>query len=106
MSNETKLLRHVVLFKFKENTATSSVQAIETGFRALALELDIVRSFEWGINNSPEGLSQGFTHCFFLTFASEEDRNAYLPHPAHQEFVQLLRPHIEKALVLDYWANA
>jgi hypothetical protein len=78
---------------------------IETGFRALGQELELVRSFEWGTNNSPEGLNQGFTHCFILTFASETERDAYLPHPAHQQFVHLLQPHLEKALVVDFWAN-
>ena len=105
MTHSSQSLRHVVLFKFKEHTPASAIQMIETGFRALGQELDIVRSFEWGINNSPEGLNHGFTHCFILTFASEADRDAYLPHPAHQQFVQLLQPHLEKALVVDFWAN-
>lgn len=106
MNNQAKQLRHVVLFKFKDNSPANAIQSIEAGFRALAAQLSLVRGYEWGINNSPEGINQDFTHCFFLTFDSEEDRNAYLPHPAHQEFVQMLRPHLEKALVLDYWANA
>ncbi|MFN8440489.1 MAG: Dabb family protein [Caldilineaceae bacterium] len=105
MNRALQSLRHVVLFKFKEHTPASAIQTIEAGFRGLGHELDIVRSFEWGINNSPEGLNQGFTHCFILTFASEADRNSYLPHPAHQQFVQLLQPHLEKALVVDFWAN-
>ena len=41
---------------------------------------------------------------FLVTFGSEEDRDTYLPHPAHQEFVSLVRSHVEKSLVLDYWA--
>ena len=35
------------------------------------------------------------THCFLITFPSEEARAAYLPHPAHKEFVALLRPYLE-----------
>ncbi len=57
---------------------------------------------EWGTNNSPEGLNQGFTHCFLVTFESKDDRDAYLPHPAHQEFVTLLRPYLKEALVVDF----
>ncbi|MCB0070159.1 MAG: Dabb family protein, partial [Caldilineaceae bacterium] len=27
------------------------------------------------------------------------------PHPAHQAFGQVLRPHLDKVLVFDYWAK-
>jgi hypothetical protein len=48
---------------------------------------------------------QGFTHCFLVTFGDEAGRDAYLPHPAHQEFVALVAAHRENVLVLDYWAR-
>ena len=63
-----------------------------------------IKSFEWGTNNSPEGLNQGFTHCFFVTFTSEQDRAVYLPHPAHKAFGAVLQPYLDKVLVIDYWA--
>ena len=50
-----------------------------------------------------EGKAEGLTHCFFVTFASEADRDAYLPHPDHAAFGPVLRPHLEKVLVVDYW---
>jgi hypothetical protein len=28
-----------------------------------------------------------------------------LPHPAHQAFVEVLKPHLDKVLVLDYWSK-
>ena len=63
-----------------------------------------IKAFEFGTNNSPEGLSQGFTHCFVATFASEKDRDEYLPHPAHKEFVEkYAKPYVDKACVVDYW---
>ena len=54
---------------------------------------------------SVQGKAQGFTHCFFLTFATIADRDAYLPHPAHKEFGATLRPHLDKVLVVDYVAK-
>lgn len=98
-------LRHVVLFKFKDNTAAADVKKVEDAFRALPSKIKEVAEFEWGINNSPEGLNQTFTHCFFVTFGSEKDRETYLPHPAHQAFVDVLKPHLDKVLVVDYWAK-
>jgi len=100
-----RVLRHVVLFKFKDGTPPEKVKEIEEAFRALPGKIPVVHDFEWGTNNSPENHAQGFTHCFFLTFLTEEDRNAYLPHPAHKEFGKLLGPCLDKVCVVDYWTN-
>jgi hypothetical protein len=100
-----RVLRHVVLFKFKDGTTPEQTKSIEDAFRALPGKIPVIHDFEWGTNNSPEKLSQGFTHCFLLTFLSEEDRNAYLPHPAHKEFGAMLGPVLDKVCVVDYWAS-
>ena len=100
---KTPLLRHVVLFQFKDAIPESKVSEIEDAFRALPSKIDLIQDFEWGKDVSVEGLADGFTHCFFVTFSSEADRDAYLPHPDHTAFGALLQPHLEKALVVDYW---
>lgn len=100
-----KVLRHVVLFKFKETSTPADVEKIVKAFGELPTKIAEIEDFEWGTDNSPEGLQQGLTHCFFVTFASEADRDAYLPHPAHKEFVELVGPHVEKVTVVDYWAK-
>ena len=100
-----KQLRHVVLFKFKKEARSEAIKNIENAFIALPSKINTINDFEWGLNNSPEGLNKGLTHCFLVTFDSEEDRAAYLPHPAHKAFTTLLGPHLEDVLVLDYWAR-
>ncbi len=100
-----RLLRHVVLFKFKDSSSIADIQKVEDAFRALPSKIKQIKSFEWGINNSPEELNQGFTHCFTLGFVSEKDRAIYLPHPAHVAFGATLQPILDKVLVIDYWAN-
>ena len=97
------ILRHVVLFQFKDGTPDESVRKIEDAFRALPAKIEGIQDFEWGTDVSVEGKSDGFTHCFFVTFGSEADRDAYLPHPDHTAFGALLQPHLEKVLVVDYW---
>lgn len=99
------VLRHVVLFKFKDGASAADVKKVEDAFRALPAQIKEIKGLEWGTNNSPEGLAQGFTHCFFLTFASEQDRAVYLPHPAHKAFGAVLGPHLDKVLVVDYWSR-
>ena len=100
-----KVLRHVVLFKFKETSSAEDVKKVEAAFRELPNKIKVIKSYEWGLNNSPENLNQGFTHCFFLTFASEKDRAIYLPHPDHKAFGAVLVPHLDKVLVIDYWTD-
>ena len=95
-------IRHLVLLKFKADTAPAQVQAIEAAFAALASKISAVQSLEWGTNNSPEGLAKGFTHCFNLTFADEAARATYLPHPDHLLFVEQLKPALDDVLVVDY----
>ncbi|MFS4467336.1 Dabb family protein [Maribacter sp. 2210JD10-5] len=99
------VLRHVVLFKFKNGTTAQEVKKVEDAFGALPSKIPQIRDYEWGINNSPEGLEKGFTHCFFLSFDSEEDRAIYLPHPDHKTFGEVLSPYLEDVLVLDYWTK-
>jgi hypothetical protein len=101
--NGTKL-RHVVLFGFKDGTSEAEVAEIARRFGALAGAIPGITAFEWGANNSPEGIDRGHGHCFVLTFESEAARDAYLPHPEHQEFVAFASQWIERALVVDYWA--
>ena len=100
-----KVLRHVVLFKFTSDTTPEQVKQIEAAFRALPGKVPGIAGFEWGTDISPEKLSQGYTHCFFLTFRTEADRDAYLPHPEHKAFGALLKGHLDKVLVVDYWTR-
>jgi hypothetical protein len=104
-NDTSRLLRHAVLFKFKDASSAADVKKVEDAFRALPSKIKEIAAFEWGTNNSPENINQGFTHCFFVSFKSEADRAVYLPHPAHKEFVKVLGPHLDKVLVIDYWAG-
>ncbi len=99
------VLRHVVLFKFKAGTPAQEIDKVVASFVDLKSKIPQIVSLEWGINNSPEMLDKGFTHCFFLTFRSEEDRDTYLPHPDHKAFGEVLGPILEDVLVVDYWSN-
>lgn len=104
-ADEAKLLRHVVAFQFKDTASEADVQRIIDAFRELPKKIPAIHSFEFGTNNSPEGLADGFTHCFLVTFKTEQDRDIYLPHPDHIAFVDILKPHLEKAFVIDYWTQ-
>lgn len=98
-------LRHVVLFKFKADADPVAIKKAEDAFAALPSKISEIKGFEWGLNNSPESLNKGLTHCYLLTFKSEADRAIYLPHPDHKAFGDLLGDILEDVLVVDYWSK-
>ncbi|HDZ05604.1 hypothetical protein LCGC14_0066920 [marine sediment metagenome] len=103
MIKTDSLLRHTVFFKFKEGTTPAQLKQVEDAFSALPSKIEQIKGYEWGLNNSPEGLDKGFTHAFILTFESEEDRAIYLPHPDHKAFGAVLTPYLEDVFVVDFW---
>jgi hypothetical protein len=99
---ETGVYRHVVLFKFKDSATPEQIKVVEDAFRDLPKKITTITGYEWGTNISPEGKNDGFTHCFFLTFKDKAGVDVYLPHPDHKAFGALLRPILDKVLVVDY----
>jgi hypothetical protein len=98
-------LKHVVAFKFKEGTSKEDIAKLEREFKGLEKKIKVIKGFEAGMNNSPEGLNKGFTHGWILTFNSEEDRNVYLKHPDHDEFGKLAKAMLADVFVIDFWSG-
>lgn len=97
--------RHVVLFKFKPEATAEQIKEIEKAFAELPSKIDTVTGYEWGTSQSVEGLNDGFTHCFLVTFKDKAGLEKYLPHEAHKAFGAKLKPLLEKATVFDYVAK-
>jgi lysophospholipase L1-like esterase len=100
-----KSLKHVVLVKFKPEICQAEINHVTEAFNDLKNQIDTIASLESGTDISPEGLSQGYTHAFVLTYANARDRDAYLVHPAHKKFVELALPKVDGVMVVDFWAR-
>ncbi len=100
-----KVLRHVVMYKFKDTTTPAQVQEVVAAFAGLPKKIDTIIGFEHGTNVSMEGKSEGFTHVFVVTFKDEAGRETYLKHPAHDAYVLVVKDKREKVVVFDYWAD-
>jgi hypothetical protein len=103
-SKKADQVRHVVVFKYKPEATEAQIQKITNAFRDLQNKIPGIVAFETGVNNSPENLNQGFTHVYMLTFKDAAARDAYLPHPEHKEFGNILRSSgiFDGAFVVDY----
>ena len=104
-SSPDRVLRHVVLFKFKPDVTKQQIEEVVQAFGKLPGKIEEIIDFEHGTDVSVENRSKGFTHGFVVTFADEKGRDTYLPHPAHKEFVDLALPRIEDVLVFDFWSQ-
>ena len=91
--------------KVLRDVSEAQVKEVEDAFCKLPSQIDLIKGYEWGTDCSPEGLQQGLTHCFFLTFHSDADRDAYLVHPAHKAFGKVLGGKASAVTVLDYWTK-
>ncbi len=97
-------VKHVVVFKYKSTATPEQIEQVTTAFKALKGKIPGILSFEYGTNNSPEGLNKGFTHVYLLTFKDAASRDAYLPHPEHKKFGELLGKIgvLEEPFVVDF----
>lgn len=101
-----KVLRHIVLYKFRDDVPDDKIQEVIDTFAALPSKIDTIIGFEHGPNVSLEGKSEGLTYGFQVTFRDKAGLAAYLKHPAHDAYVQVVKDRREKVLVFDYWAVA
>jgi hypothetical protein len=97
-------IRHVVVFKYSESATEEQIQRVTDEFRSLKDRIPGILAFEHGVNDSPEGHDQGFTHVYLMTFENAAARDTYLPHPEHEKFGEFLRGLgiLEGVFVVDY----
>lgn len=101
-------VRHIVVFKYKKTATPEQIAQLTRAFRELRNKIPGITGFEDGVNNSPEGRNLGFTHVYQVTFESVAARDAYLPHPEHKRFGELLGKLavVDDVFVVDYVAGS
>jgi hypothetical protein len=83
-------VKHIVVFKYKPTATAAEIKEVTDFFKGLKNKIPGIISFEHGLNSSTENLNQGYTHVYLLTFENAAARDAYLPHPEHNKFGELL----------------
>ncbi len=95
-------IQHMVLFKIKPEVTPEKITEL---FRLLADLQQLIPGityFAGGPYSSPEGLNQGYTHGFIMTFESVNARDIYLPHPEHERVKAALLACIDSAIAFDF----
>ena len=96
------IVRHTGFFEFKKGTTQKKLDESFASFLGMAKDIPGIISIEYGEHNSNEGLDDGFTHAFCITFSSDEARDTYLTHPKHIERVDIFQEILERVTVVDF----
>lgn len=95
------MIEHIVLFRWSTLATVDAIQDVMNRLRSLEDQVPGITDLKCG-----EGLTantQGYTHGVTIRFIDRKALEAYLPHPAHQQVVEFLKPLIaELPLVFDY----
>lgn len=95
-------VKHIALLKFKAGVTEEQIDKVFSDLLDLSENIPGIEDYVAGPNSSPEGLNQGYTHGFVITFADAAARDAYLPHPEHEKFKVEALPLVETVAVFDF----
>ncbi len=99
------MTRHFGVFQFKPEITQAQIEESFACMHALVDSIEGLLSMEHGPYKSAEGLNDGYTHGFIMTFDSPESRDGYLPHPEHVKAIDLVQPRLERLVVFDFDVN-
>ena len=92
------MMHHLVVLKIKKNTRPAQITRMFAELDGLKKKIPGLLSFAGGPYSSPEGLNQGFTHGFVMTFQDGKARDGYLTHPEHEKVKESILPLLEGGL--------
>ena len=94
------MLKHIVLFSFKESVAPAERAALLDAIRGLRSKVPSLRSLELGENISPTR-AKGYTHVLLETFDDRDGLAAYASHPEHVPVLARIRDAASQLLAVD-----
>lgn len=95
-------IQRIVCFKFKPGISSAAMAQHMQDFAGLKPAIAQIQEYRAGMtkpgdfNSPPE-----YDVMHYMTFASMEDIDRYIPHPAHQSFIARNKETWEKVLVLN-----
>lgn len=96
------MVRHYGMFQFHPEVTPDQIDECFTEMCAMVGRIPGLLSMEHGPYDSPEGLNDGFTHGFVMTFDNGASRDAYLPHEEHERVKLIVVPRLARVTVFDF----
>lgn len=94
------MLVHIVMFQFKEENKVENIARVKAMLEALPAQIDTLKSMEVGIDISRS--ERSFDLSLISVFDDQAGLDVYVPHPAHQEVVSIIKEVTLLSKVVDY----
>lgn len=90
------------MFQFKHGISSVQIDECFAEMKGMIGKIPGLLEMEHGPYESAEGLNDGFTHGFIMSFDNGASRDAYLPHPEHERVKEIVVPRLERVVVFDF----
>lgn len=94
------MLVHIVMFQFKEENKEANMIRVKEMLEALPAKIDTLKNMEVGIDVSRS--ERSFDMVLVSQFDDQAGLDVYVPHPAHQEVVSIIKEVTTLSKVVDY----
>lgn len=94
------MIRHIVFFKFKENTSNNERETLISSLEGLKDKIEVVRELKVGrdVGNKPNS----YHIALDSVFDTFDDVETYAVHPDHVEVVKMVKEVCESSVKVDY----
>lgn len=94
------MIRHIVFFKFKENTSNNERETLISSLEDLKDKIEVVRELKVGrdVGNKPNS----YHIALDSVFDTFDDVETYAVHPDHVEVVKMVKEVCESSVKVDY----
>ena len=92
------MLKHVVVWKMKEENKLSNMEKIKEMLEALPAKIDKIKSLSVGFNEN----GGEYDIILITDFESKNDLMEYDEHPEHQKVRKFVRSVVESRIAVDY----
>lgn len=96
------MIRHYGMFQFHPEITPEQIDECFAEMRGMIGKIPGLLAMEHGSYDSPEGLNDGFTHGFIISFDTAASRDLYLPHPEHERVKEIVVPRLARVTVFDF----
>ena len=96
------MIRHLGVFQFKPEITQEQIDECFRELAGMVGQIPGLLDIEHGPYQSDEGLNDGFTHGFIMSFDTAKSRDEYLPHPEHVRVRDIVAPRLARLVVFDF----
>lgn len=96
------MLKHIVMWKLKEENKSGNIQIMAEKLRGLKQKIACIKDLQVGINNEKDKDETDFDIILVSSFMDKIDLEKYLQDAEHEKVARFIRAVAGKRAVVDY----